>query len=98
MKSKAFTDPTAKIKELYIELDNKIKSMETSITSKVKDLRTYFIEKTSKLDTLSPLKTLTRGYIIAERNNKNLKSVKELKKEDIVNLKFIDGNIETKVI
>lgn len=96
--SRAFTNPTSKIKDLYIELDNKIKSLENSISNKVKDLKTYSVETISKLDTLSPLKTLTRGYVIAEKNKKSIKSVKHLQRDDVIKLKFIDGNIETKVI
>ena len=38
----------------------------------------------SKLDTLSPLKTLTRGYSLTEKDNKIVKSAKELKKDDKV--------------
>ena len=98
MTSRVFTDPTVKIKELYIELDNKIKSIENNISNKVKDLKENAIEIISKLDTLSPLKTLTRGYTIAERDGKSIKSVKELQKDDIINLKFVDGNIDTKVV
>ena len=98
MTSRVFTDPTAKIKEMYIELDNKIKSMESNISNKVKDLKTNAIEIISKLDTLSPLKTLTRGYVIAEKDKNSIKSVKELQKDDIIDLKFADGNVKTKVI
>ena len=98
MTSRVFTDSTAKIKELYIELDNKIKSMENNISNKVQDLKSNAIEIISKLDTLSPLKTLTRGYTIAEKDGKSIKSVEEIQKDDIINLKFIDGNINTKVM
>lgn len=98
MASKVFTDPTSKIKELYIELDNQIKRLENVTTNKVKDLKSSSIEIISKLDTLSPLKTLTRGYAIAEKDKKSVKSIKDIKKDDIINLKFIDGNIDTKVI
>lgn len=98
MASKVFTDPTSKIKELYIELDNQIKRLENVTTNKVKDLKSSSIEMISKLDALSPLKTLTRGYAIAEKDKKSVKSIKDIKKDDIINLKFIDGNIDTKVI
>ncbi len=98
MKSKVFTDPTSKIKELYIEVDNKIKSLENVTTNKVKDLKTNAIETMSKLDTLSPLKTLTRGYVIAQKDRKSIKSVKELKEHDIIELKLIDGETKAKII
>ena len=96
--SKVFTDPTAKIKELYVELDNKIKTLDTNITNKIKDLKTKKVELISKLDALSPLKTLTRGYTIASKDGKTLKSVKDLQKDDIIDLNFTDGKIKTKVI
>ena len=98
MASKVFTDPTSKIKELYIQLDNQIKLLENISIIKLRDLKAKSIEVISKLDALSPLKTLTRGYTIAEKNNKSIKSVSELKKDDIINLKFVDGQIQSKII
>ena len=98
MASRVFKEPTATIKDLYVLLDNDIKTLENSITNKLKDLRAKSIETISKLDTLSPLKTLTRGYAIASKNEKNIKSIKEIKKDDLIDLKFIDGEIQTKVL
>ncbi len=98
MSSKAFTDPTAKIKEQYINLDIIIKNLENLITNKVKDSKTKLIELISKLDTLSPLKTLTRGYSIVQKNGKTIKSVKELKTNDMLGIRFTDGEVKTKVL
>lgn len=98
MSSKAFTDPTAKIKEQYINLDIIIKNLENLITNKVKDSKTKSIELISKLDTLSPLKTLTRGYSIVQKSGKTIKSVKELKTNDMLGIRFTDGEVKTKVL
>ena len=98
MSSKVFTDATGKIKEQYINLDLKIKSIENCIKLKVKDLKSKEIELISKLDTLSPLRTLTRGYCIAEISGKTIKSVSTLKTDDIIKLKFTDGEKNAKVI
>lgn len=98
MSSKVFTDPTAKIKEQYINLDIIIKSLENLTTNKVKDLKTKSVELISKLDTLSPLKTLTRGYSITQKQGKTIKSVKEVKTDDTLDIRFIDGEIKTKVL
>ena len=98
MSSKVFTDPTAKIKEQYINLDIIIKNLENLITNKVKDSKTKSIELISKLDTLSPLKTLTRGYSIVQKDVKTIKSVKELKTNDMLGIRFTDGEIKTKVL
>ena len=98
LSSKVFKEPTYMIKDLYVELDKNIKSLETSITSKVKDLRTKEVELISKLDTLSPLKTLTRGYSIASIEGKSIKSIKDVSKDDLIDIRVTDGNIKTKVI
>ena len=50
----------------------------------------------TKLDSLSPLKTLTRGYCIAQKDGKIIKTIEDVKKDDEINLKFIDG--QTKAI
>ena len=81
-----------------INLDIIIKSLENLTTNKVKDLKTKSVELISKLDTLSPLKTLTRGYSITQKQDKTIKSVTEVKTDDILDIRFIDGEIKTKVI
>ena len=47
----------------------------------------------SKLDALSPLKTLERGYGIIKLNKKAITSIKDLKKDDLINIELKDGNI-----
>ena len=51
----------------------------------------------TKIDSLSPLKTLSRGYSIAEKDGKILKSVTQVNKEDRIELKVTDGIVKTKV-
>ena len=57
-----------------------------------------YINIISKLDALSPLKTIARGYTITKKNNKVITTIKDIKKEDILEISFQDGNINTKVI
>jgi len=57
-----------------------------------------YLQTISKLETLSPLLTLKRGYIIARKDNKTLTSVKSIRKGDKLDLQFSDGNIKTEVI
>ena len=56
-----------------------------------KDKQSSYVELVTKLDTLSPLKTLTRGYSLTEKDNKIVKSANELNENDKVKLKFHDG-------
>ena len=47
-----------------------------------------------KLDTLSPLKTLERGYGIIKIGDKAVTSIKDLKKDDLINIELKDGRRE----
>ena len=48
----------------------------------------------SKLDALSPLKTLERGYGIVKLNDKAVTSIEDLKKDDLINIELKDGSKE----
>ena len=78
MMNKVFKDPLQNIHEKYISLDMINKSLQNSINNKVQINKTKMVELITKLDSLSPLKTLTRGYSILEKDNKIVKSVKSL--------------------
>lgn len=99
IKSPAFTEPLQKVNEHYITLDKLIKNMESCIKMKETESKAEAMSLITKLDALSPLKTLTRGYCIAENNSdKIIKSVNEIHKDDTVKLKFYDGTKTAKVI
>lgn len=94
MSSSVFKEPLRKINDNYIILDNCIKQIENSIKVKHEKEKTKYIELIAKLDALSPLKTLYRGYSITEKNNKVIKSKEELKANDLIEIRFIDGKKE----
>ena len=97
MKSRVFTDPMRKIRDMSVLLDSYVQRLEKKIKNTQKDNQTAYIELVTKLDTLSPLKTLARGYSLTEKDNKIVKSVNELKENDKVKLKFIDGEKDAKI-
>ncbi len=98
MNSRVFKEPLQKIQEKYILIDMQIKSIQNSITNLYKDKKNYAINMIAKLDALSPLKTLTRGYSIVGLNGKVIKSVKQLQKDDEVDIRFYDGTAKAKLI
>ena len=57
-----------------------------------------YLQIVSKLETLSPLLTLKRGYAITKKDGKVVDSVKKLKKNDILEVEFNDGIIKTEVL
>ena len=57
-----------------------------------------YVKLISKLDALSPLKTLARGYSIIEQNGEMVNSVKQLKSGTEIDIKLVDGNSKAKII
>ena len=57
-----------------------------------------YLQLVSKLETLSPLLTIKRGYTITKKDNKVISSSKSLKKKDKIEIEFSDGNIEAEVL
>ena len=98
MKASAFTNPLQKVNENYMLLDKHIKRLENSINLKIKEKKTYMIEWITKLDTLSPLKTLTRGYSIVSYEGEMVNSAKTLKEGDKIDIRFVDGQREAKIM
>lgn len=98
MESRVFKEPLQKINEQYIQIDTLVRSLQHNIITKYKDKKNEMITIVAKLDSLSPLKTLTRGYCIAQANGKAIKSIKDVKKEEEIDLRFIDGNKKAKIL
>ena len=96
--SRAFKEPLRKINDNYQLIDKYIRILETKVERKYKDSKTKWIEAVAKLDTLSPLKTLTRGYSLIEYEGKIVKSHKDLKTNDEIDIKFFDGDKKAKII
>ena len=87
------------LNEKFLLLDKQLQIIENAIKLKIKENKVKMVENITKLDTLSPLKTLTRGYILVNKDDeKIIKSAKELNTGDKVNLRFIDGQIKAEII
>ena len=98
MSSSIFKEPKRFIYDNYQKIDVYLKRLDNSIKLKQKEEKTKYVELVSKLDALSPLKTLTRGYSITQVDGKVIKSSKDLKTGDEVSLRFIDGEKKANVV
>ena len=98
MSSRVFKEPLRNINDNYLKVDTYIKRLENYIKAKQKEEKTKYIELVSKLDTLSPLKTLTRGYSIVEQNNKIIKSANDVKTGDKIDIRFTDGTKKAEIL
>ena len=98
MSSNIFKEPYKKINDNRMEIDRCVRIIGNCIKSKYKETRLMFNEKVSRLDNISPLKTLTRGYCLTEKNGEIIKSKNELKKDDEIEITFFDGIKNAKVM
>ena len=57
-----------------------------------------YIELVTKLDSISPLKTLIRGYSLTEKDGQIIKRVSQIDKGDIITIKFSDGEKNAEVL
>ncbi len=96
--SRIFKEPVRNINDNYLKIDTYVKRLENVIKNKHKEEQTKYIELISKLDALSPLKTLTRGYSLVEKDGKIIKSVKEINDGDKMDIRFIDGKKQAQIL
>ena len=96
--TRAFKEPLQKINEHYVQIDMLLKTIEHGISTQLNEGKNRAAQAIAKLDALSPLKTLTRGYCIAQMDNKAIKSAEAVKAGDEIQLKFVDGNRNAKIV
>lgn len=77
-------------------LKNRLASAENNT---IQNHHRRYISLTAKLDAMSPLKVLTRGYALASDEQGNLiRSADQVSPGDCINLRVSDGTIQAKVI
>lgn len=85
--------PKDRIDEYSLRVDAMTRSMENSLKMKTMSLRRRFAAQAAKLDALSPLQTLSRGYAIPTREDGTvIRSVGEVKSGDEFTLRLKDGS------
>lgn len=97
MNSYVFKEPTRKIQESYLQIDSIVKSIDNIMKARIEKEKSQFVKVLSSLDALSPLKTLTRGYSIVEKEGNIVRKKEELKQDDDIVIRLSDGKITAKV-
>jgi len=98
MNSRVYKDPYKDIKDYYLQVEKYLKDIEKNTLQNYKDSKIMATKLITKLDTLSPLKTLSRGYSITEVDGKVIYMAKDLKRDMEADLRFQDGIKKVKVI
>ena len=92
----ATTSLVSKKEKKYLELKNSyiFKTPYQLIDKKANK----YLQLVSKLETLSPLETIKRGYTMTKKDDKVITSKKDLKKKDKIEITFQDGSVEAEVL
>lgn len=92
----ATTNLVTKKEKKYLELKNSyiFKTPFQLIDKKANK----YLQIVSKLETLSPLETIKRGYTMTKKDNKVITSSKKIKKGDHLEINFSDGSVEAEVL
>lgn len=84
----SFTD------NLALKLDNLYSRFTASFDKKISTVNQHLAVYISKFDALNPANILLRGFSIAEKDGKLVKSINELSKGDKLSVKLSDGSAE----
>lgn len=91
--------PTKRIngyRTYLVEIDN---SLNKKINTKLNDAKSKLAVYATKIEALSPLKRIANGYAyVADDLGNRISKVKDIKKDSIINLSFIDGKVSAKVL
>lgn len=93
----AAASPKIKMEWLEKELCAKAQRLTQLMNIKVTEKESRLAAVKGRLDGLNPLNVLTRGYAIAEKDEKIITSSKELKTGDSFTVTFGDGKINARV-
>lgn len=89
--------PMAFIDERRLVLDGYSDKMNSAVSQTLAGEKSRFEIAVRSLDAFSPLKVLGRGYSIAEKDGKVLKSIKDISVSDEIALRLSDGQVTCKV-
>lgn len=95
---KKLTSPKEVIQRLRERISRSQLILNKSMQSRLDKLQYKLKNNMGMLDTLSPLNVVERGFSITTKNKKVIKSVKDVKKSDVIEVKVTDGIIEAEII
>ncbi len=92
-KSRMLREPMTLIEEQQMRLDYTVRGLQTVCGGTVLNEQKRLSAAAAKLDALSPLKVLGRGYAIARKGETVLRSVKDVKSGDRLTVRLSDGEL-----
>lgn len=95
--AKVLQNPREYVRTKQIGLDMLTNAMSAAFKEYIDGCRQEFISLSSKLETLSPLKVLARGYTVVTKEKSVISSINDVYMGDRISVKFSDGTAECTV-
>ena len=89
--------PQNYINNLRVRCDRAVMSMDNAVKHEITVKSKEFSSLCAKLDAMSPLKILARGYSVASKQGKIISDISDVEKGDIINVRVFGGDIECEV-
>ena len=95
MEKLTLSTPQGRIDDYRQKIDNLLRRVENSFSLSMSDRKKQLSNACAKLDALSPLAVMSRGYAVAEKPDGTvIRSVREMAGGSEFTLKFADGAAE----
>ena len=96
---RAMTDPEGLLSERRMLIGYYSEKLGSAMEGRLLLLRSQFGENAGKLQAMSPLAILERGYAVAtDATGKTIRKVSDVREEDALRLRLSDGHVEAKVV
>ena len=87
------------INSYRVNIDKLLTISKNVLDIKIEKYKSVCVKNIAKIDALSPLKTLTRGYSVVQNETGHvIKSKDDVKKNDKLNITLQDGKIDAVVV
>ena len=93
--SRIFKDSEFMFEQRYLLLDHNVEKLSKSLKIFISNAGMRFEKTASKLDALSPLKVMSRGYLFVRNDDGRIvRTVDDISENSAINLKLVDGSAE----
>ena len=89
--------PQNYIDSLRIRCDRAVMAMDSAVKNEMSEKSKELSSLCAKLDAMSPLKILARGYSVASRQGRIITDIGDVEKGDMINVRVSGGDIECEV-
>lgn len=98
MSRRVLREPKMLLDDKNMRLSHISEMLENAYSKRLSEKKAEFVEKTSRLDALSPLAVLSRGYSVAfDEKGKMIKNVTDVRSGDKIKLRVQGGTIDAEV-